>query len=116
MIEFYSYENWHHEYARVHIGGCRFCNHGRGLFGGGRTPNGEWHGPFRSAALARGAVSNRVSDIQDCSFCTPPEFDFSDDLEPEPGDTVIELRDGAIVIYEAGSGIDEADDNEDTNG
>ena len=116
MIEFYSYENWRHEYARIHIGGCRFCNHGGGLFGGGRTPNGEWHGPFRSAALARGAVSNRMSDIKDCSFCTPWEYDFSNDLEPEPGDTVIELRDGAIVIYEAGSGIDEADDNEDTNG
>ena len=61
-------------------------------------------------------MSNRVSDIQDCSFCTPPEFDFSDDLEPEPGDTVIELRDGAVVIYEAGYGIDEADDNEGVDG
>jgi hypothetical protein len=29
MIEFYSYENWHHEYARVHRGDCRFCNHAR---------------------------------------------------------------------------------------
>ena len=44
VIEFYSYENWHHGYARVHRGDCHFCNQGKGLFGGGRTPNGEWHG------------------------------------------------------------------------
>ena len=61
-------------------------------------------------------MSNRKSDIQDCSFCTLCEFDFSDDLQPEPGATVIELRDGAMVIYEAGYGIDEADDNEDVDG
>jgi hypothetical protein len=71
VTEFYSYENWVHGYARVHRGDCRFCNNGKGLFGGGRTPNGEWHGPYRSADLARDAISSRVHDIQECSFCTP---------------------------------------------
>jgi hypothetical protein len=61
-------------------------------------------------------VGNRVSDIRDCSFCTPWEFDFGDDLEPGPGDTVLELRDGAVVIYEAGYGINEVDDNEGADG
>ena len=69
MIGFYSYENWHHGYARVHRSDCHFCNRGNGLFGGGRTPNGEWHGPYASADLARSAVSSQVTDIQDCSFC-----------------------------------------------
>jgi hypothetical protein len=71
MTEFYSYENWVHGYGRVHLGNCRFCNRGKGLFGGGRTPNGEWHGPYGSAGLARAAISTRILDIKPCAFCMP---------------------------------------------
>jgi hypothetical protein len=48
MNEFWAFEDWPTARARVHRGGCRFCNHGIGLHGGGNGKNCEWHGPYAS--------------------------------------------------------------------
>lgn len=74
---YFVYENWTNTFCRVHRADCSFCNSGRGLFGGGRTPSGQWHQGFQSrdealAAAARlaGAHANAsVWNVGPCHFC-----------------------------------------------
>ena len=66
--EFWAYDNWHRDRARVHQAGCPFCNHGRGVQGGASGDNGQWLGPFSSAEDALARVSNRA-DARYCGTC-----------------------------------------------
>jgi hypothetical protein len=52
---YFVYENWTNTFCRVHEESCSFCNRRKGLFGGRKTPNGQWHSGFRTldAALRR---------------------------------------------------------------
>ncbi len=68
--EFWAYDNWHRDRARVHRAGCPFCNHGRGVQGGASGDNDQWLGPFSSAEDALARVSNRA-DARYCGTCRP---------------------------------------------
>ena len=69
---FWVYENWTHEKATVHSGSCSFCNSGRGIHPGSSTTNGEWLGPFATAADAwTRAEKTRRQDIRRCGVCSP---------------------------------------------
>ena len=63
-------ENWTHEKAIVHKGGCSYCNDGRGIHGKGPDKNGKWHGPFsgRDAACLRARATKR-DDVRSCKSC-----------------------------------------------
>lgn len=73
MSKFWAYENWraHGHRATVHRGDCGACNHGRGVHGGGQTPNGKWHGPFDSADEARSEAGRQGAQVRDCGLCRP---------------------------------------------
>jgi hypothetical protein len=68
---YWAYENWvasgHH--VRIHRAHCGFCNHGTGIFGGGTTPNGRWHGPFRTLEEAREVGMRPGVEIFGCLRC-----------------------------------------------
>jgi hypothetical protein len=70
MSGFWAYENWraHGHRATIHRADCGSCNQGAGVHGGGQTPNGKWHGPFRSSDDARSAVSHGV-EVRECTRC-----------------------------------------------
>ena len=69
MNEFWVYENWTVQKAVLHRGGCGSCNHGRGIWGGGKTPNGKWHGPYASEELAKSAPIQPQREIRGCGLC-----------------------------------------------
>jgi hypothetical protein len=73
MGDFWAYENWraHGHRLTIHRGECGACHHGAGVHGGGQTPNGTWHGPFRSADEARSAVTSGSVEVRDCARCAP---------------------------------------------
>lgn len=59
---FYVYENWTNTFTKVHRAECSYCNNGRGFHGAEpRTPSGEWHGPYPSAAEALRAAQRYAS-------------------------------------------------------
>lgn len=69
---FWVYENWTHKYATVHRARCAFCNSGAGMHTSSTKDNGEWLGPFTTAAaaLAR-AEGTKQRGIRRCSVCSP---------------------------------------------
>lgn len=64
---YFVYENWTNT----------FCNRGRGLFGGGKTPSGQWHSGFltrdealqQAQRLADAHANREVWDVRPCHFC-----------------------------------------------
>lgn len=70
-MEYWAYENWvaHGHRVTIHRGDCGHCNFGAGTHGGGRTRNGMWHGPFRSAGDARAAVRGGGVEVRNCGHC-----------------------------------------------
>jgi HTH-type transcriptional regulator / antitoxin HigA len=72
MEEYWVYQNWTHDRARVHRAACSYCNHGRGVHGSALDRNGEWKGPFTDRAAAFAAM-NRVgrTDSRACQRCAP---------------------------------------------
>lgn len=74
---YFVYENWTNTFCRVHEESCSFCNRGRGLFGGGRTPSGQWHSGFRTLdealqqahRLAAAHTNREAWDVRPCHFC-----------------------------------------------
>jgi hypothetical protein len=69
---FWLYENWTHDYVTVHHASCSFCKDGRGTHPGSSKANGEWLGPFATAAEARArAKKTKRRDIRCCGFCSP---------------------------------------------
>lgn len=70
-MEFWVYQNWTHDRARIHRGGCSFCNNGRGTQPGDSGRNGEWIGPMGSFAEARAvARAFKRADTRLCGFCS----------------------------------------------
>jgi hypothetical protein len=70
MAEFWAFEDWMVSRARVHRGDCVFCDHGRGIHGGGTGQNSAWHGPYSSRGEA-GASCSRVRNPRSCHWCLP---------------------------------------------
>lgn len=75
---FYFYENWTNTFAKVHRGGCPYCNEGSGFQGRGtRTRNGRWSEAFsslqealRAAQTAADQHANReVWEVGVCGYC-----------------------------------------------
>ena len=69
--EFWVYENYPTNKARVHRADCGFCNHGKGKDGRGSS-NGRWHGPF--ATIKAACDKMRCLDRKDsgeCGYCKP---------------------------------------------
>lgn len=72
MAKYYVYENWIHKRARVHLGDCSYCNHGRGHQGTKSREHGEWHGPFDERSVAFGFMHKlRREDSRGCPTCAP---------------------------------------------
>jgi hypothetical protein len=72
MDEYWVYQNWTHDRARVHRGVCSFCTHGRGVHGKTSDRNGEWTGPFSDRAAAFAAMNRlRRADSRACATCGP---------------------------------------------
>lgn len=71
-VRFWIYENWTHDYAAVHVGSCSFCNNGSGTQSSTSKANGQWLGPFSSAAEAWTEAKNTGRhDIRPCRVCSP---------------------------------------------
>ena len=68
---FYVYEDDPTNRARVHRGGCRYCNHGKGT-GAGRLSDNRWHGPYATSADAFAIMRRlRKRDTGGCGTCRP---------------------------------------------
>lgn len=72
MDSFYVYDNWTTDRARLHLGRCPNCNHGKGMMTRASSQHGRWHGPFydRDEALAF-AVALKRGELAACSKCRP---------------------------------------------
>ena len=70
-MKYWVYENFVHDFAKVHKESCSYCNYGKGIFGGGKRPTGQWHGPLssRDKAVRVGRETGRAQ-VSDCRFCT----------------------------------------------
>jgi hypothetical protein len=71
--DFWVYENWraHGPQSRVHIGGCRYCNDGRGVSTGTRVDNGKWRGPFATYREAANVAEGPPGETNACRICRP---------------------------------------------
>ncbi len=69
--DYWVYENWRADghKARVHLGDCPFCNHGRGIHPLASDDNGRWHGPFATLGQARQAASGLGRNVSECRKC-----------------------------------------------
>ncbi|SCW61653.1 hypothetical protein [Ancylobacter rudongensis] len=69
MGEFWVFENWTHNYIRVHRRNCCMCNNGRGIHTGAPERNGRWHpAETREQALL---LAQRLGKtiIAECATC-----------------------------------------------
>ena len=72
-MSYYIYENWRaglHK-AVIHVGDCRYCNHGQGrLDGQYDRDNAEWSGPFSDLETARRRQKTmRAKEKTECGSC-----------------------------------------------
>lgn len=67
---YWVYENWTHDYAKIHRADCSFCNDGTGVHGKSSDANGRWHGPFEKLdkALIRARRTSRQT-VGECKVC-----------------------------------------------
>jgi len=72
MDEYYIYRNTHRKRARIHLGRCERCDHGRWQPADSKTP-GIWLGPFEGNEAFK--VVTRLAgdgiDVQPCTKCKP---------------------------------------------
>ena len=69
-MNYWVYENWIHDFAKIHKESCGSCNYGAGLFGGGRRRSGQWHGPFSSKEeTVRVAKATHRTSFTNCGSC-----------------------------------------------
>ena len=68
-LSYYVHEDDATSMAKVHLGACSFCNHGRGMKDT-RLPDNRWHGPFPDRESANGrARATRKRDVAECKVC-----------------------------------------------
>ena len=72
MGEYWIYENTAHDWARVHKGSCKRCNHGNGMHPGSSNKSGRWHGPYADRDEAfQNAIALGRDTIRGCNVCVP---------------------------------------------
>ena len=69
---YWVYENWVHNYVKIHRGSCGHCNEGRGTQASHSGQNDKWHRPFhdRDTAFAE-ARSLGYRNTRGCKVCVP---------------------------------------------
>ena len=73
-MDFWIYEHFSNKRARIHTGGCRYCNHGQGVGGDQTNDDDKWHGPYSTFAEAETkAASLGQKDTRACGVCKPAE-------------------------------------------
>jgi hypothetical protein len=77
MADFHVYWNEKKGHIRIHRSECVFCNHGQGLYGGGRTDKDGWE-PAKTYQKAREIIEKLQKDkatlyknVDDCGKCHP---------------------------------------------
>lgn len=69
---YWVYENYVHQYAKIHRASCSFCNYGRGLHPDRTDDNSRWLGPFdRIDDALDAAKSTRQTEVNRCGSCAP---------------------------------------------
>lgn len=69
-MDFYVYQNWHRERARLHRGECRHCREGQGSQPVDSGRNGKWHGPIEERKAAQLLLDSfGYADAKECPFC-----------------------------------------------
>lgn len=74
-MQYWAYENWraHGHRTTIHEAICSFCQNGKGLAGGTRPDNGEWHnlGEFerQDEAMAHACTLFPKESISPCGHC-----------------------------------------------
>jgi hypothetical protein len=67
----YVYEDDPTSHARIHVGDCSRCNHGKGIRET-RLPNNRWSKAFTTLdAAIEHALSTRAKDVAGCRVCQP---------------------------------------------
>jgi HTH-type transcriptional regulator/antitoxin HigA len=70
--EYWVYQNWTVDRARVHRGTCSYCNHGLGIHRNSSNRNSEWRGPFTDRAAAFAVMTSLGrTDSRACDNCAP---------------------------------------------
>lgn len=69
-MQYYIYENWTHDYLRIHKGDCNLCNDGSGMHINPSMVNGMWVGPFKDLAQAEYVASKlKRTTVSKCTRC-----------------------------------------------
>ncbi len=69
-MKYWVYENWVHEYARIHKVDCEWCNNGKGCHGDSTDKYGQWLGSFKSKEEAElAARKTKRKKVSHCSRC-----------------------------------------------
>lgn len=68
---FWAYDNWVHDYTKIHRADCSYCNDGQGMHPDSSDQAGEWLGPFGTIdeAMERAAGTGRA--VSACQNCAP---------------------------------------------
>lgn len=70
MENYYVYENWTHDFARIHKASCSCCNDGKGFRNNTSDKNGRWLGSFKDKQEAElVAQKTRRKTISNCLRC-----------------------------------------------
>jgi F-type H+-transporting ATPase subunit beta len=69
-MAYWVYENTIAKRARIHIGECRYCNHGAGVTDDDGASDDNWHGPFETFGEADTAAKGTgQKDARPCGVC-----------------------------------------------
>jgi hypothetical protein len=68
-MSFWVLENTNNNYARIHMGNCRYCNSGRVKPSNKRA---VWRGPFTTYDAAHSMIRSAKKQLSDaCTACKP---------------------------------------------
>ena len=72
MGDYWIYDSWAGNRARIHKGSCPRCNYGNGIHPGSSTESGGWLGPYadRDEAFQKATALGRKK-TRGCNVCRP---------------------------------------------
>ena len=70
MTTYWLYVDDPTNWARIHIGSCRYCNHGKGVKAT-RLPYNRWFGPFTLEKAVEEARRENKRNTKGCGGCLP---------------------------------------------
>lgn len=71
MEPYFLYHNWRRDRVRIHRGGCRYCDFGKGQNTPELRVDDEWLGPFGRQEAFQAARRLRREDVAACAACRP---------------------------------------------